>query len=329
MITSAQFAPALPNKPRILVLANQSKIEVIEALKNFRPWLSERAEIIGEPDTCTMNRTTIVDYVNQKPDIVFVLGGDGTLLSQARLLIGHNLPILGINFGKLGFLAEFRLDEVKDHWDDLVTGQLRCSKRMMLDVTVYAAGQAQWGGVHTDKPELDQLEAVYEMVAMNDAVVAAGPPFRMVDVELAIEPALTKSIATTFSGDGVVVATPAGSTAYNLAAGGPIVSPGIPGLCITALCPHSLAARPIVCHANSEVWLGMQSANRIEPDSPNADPIGTTLVLDGQKSFPLETGQQVRIRRHAHELTLIHNPTISYWTMLAHKMGWAAKPKSR
>ncbi|HEX7010748.1 MAG TPA: NAD(+)/NADH kinase, partial [Phycisphaeraceae bacterium] len=189
----------------------------------------------------------------------------------------------------------------------------RISRRMMIDVAAYPPGAPEWGGNGEPMPQ-----PLFRSVAMNDAVITAGPPYRMIELELAIEPSVSRTSATRFAGDGVIVATPSGSTAYNIAAGGPIVSPGIDGLCVTAICPQSLAFRPIVYSASSDTWVAVHRANA-----------GTTLVIDGQISCRLEVGQQVLIRRHDQSLQLVHNPSLSYWQMLASKMHWAARPRPR
>ncbi len=304
-----QAPSKLPERPRVLILANHSKQHVPQALRGFEPWLDERAEVVAEVDTAKMTR----DFVKTLPaaDLALVLGGDGTFLSQARATIDLDVPLLGINFGKLGFLAEFTIDSVKTHWDAVIGGRCRTSERVVLDVKVYPAGSPEWGD--NDEP---MPEPVFHAVAMNDAVVTSGPPYRMVEIELAIEPKLSHTSATRFAGDGVIISTPSGSTAYNMAAGGPIVSPGVDALTVTPICPQSLAFRPIVLNANYELWLAMHAVNA-----------GTTLVIDGQESFHLQAGQQILVTRHTHTVRLIHNPDYSYWTMLAQKMHWAARPR--
>ncbi|MCG8511790.1 MAG: NAD(+)/NADH kinase, partial [Rhodospirillales bacterium] len=215
----------------------------------------------------------------------------------------------------------FSLMDFQRHWQAVATRSCRMTRRMMLEVAVFDVGLPVCGGMLEQagngiKPELP--EPIFHAVALNDAVIAAGPPFRMIEVDLAIDPHVHGCKATTFNGDGVVVATPSGSTAYNLAAGGPIVSPGIDGVCVTVICPYSLAARPIVCPGSSDIWLSVNLANE-----------GSTLVLDGQESCKLHVGQQVLIRKHERPLTLIHNPELNYWTMLASKLRWAVAPTSQ
>ena len=302
------FFPGNP-RPRVLILANGRKEAVSDALAEFRPWLEPRARIVDERDTREVSRQAVSDL--PEADLALVLGGDGTLLSQARLLVDHGAPLLGVNFGKVGFLAEFSIESIKAHWEAIVGGQCRMSRRMMLDVAVFSDDAPEWGDNGATMPE-----PMFQTVAMNDVVVTAGPPYRMVEIELAIEPGRSRTSATTFMGDGVIVSTPSGSTAYNLAAGGPIVSPGIHGICVSAMCPQSLAFRPIVYNADCETWLAIRRANE-----------GTTLVIDGQESCMLEHGQQVRIVQYPRSLSLVHNPDFNYWKMLAHKMHWAARPR--
>ncbi|QQE12312.1 NAD(+)/NADH kinase [Planctomycetota bacterium] len=300
--------PEVPNKPRILILANRIKPQVVEAMHSFRPWLEDRAEIVAEPDTKMLFREDAAEL--PKADFAIVLGGDGTLLSQARTLVDLEIPMIGVNFGKVGFLAEFSIADIKRHWKCICSGGCRMSHRLMLDVMIFATGTPEWGDGEDEMPE-----PIFRSVSLNDAAVVAGPPFRMIEIELAIEPKITRSSATTINGDGLIVATPSGSTAYNLAAGGPIVSPGIDGICISAIAPQSIAFRPIVFDADCDVWLSLKHTNP-----------GTELVLDGQESCRLEQGQQILIKKHPRVLKLVHNPDMNYWGLLAKKMHWAARP---
>jgi len=303
-----QCLPACP-RPRVLILANHQKDGVSEALEHLTHWLRERADFVERIDTAKLTEQRVAAL--PEADLALVLGGDGTFLSQARLMIDKGVPLLGINFGKLGFLAEYTIEALERHWDALTRGECPMSPRIMVDVVVFDPATPDWGLNGGELPE-----PVYASGAMNDVVVTAGPPFRMIELGLAIEPTAEDTSATTFSGDGVIIATPTGSTAYNLAAGGPIVSPGIDAVCVSPLCPQSLAFRPIVYNANCETWLRIRKANE-----------GTTLMIDGQQSAALVPGQQVRITKHPRDVLLVHNPDWNYWSMLAHKMHWAAHPR--
>ncbi len=298
----------LPEKPDVLILANHSKGQVRDAIAEVISWLDGRATVVADVDTCEMTPGKAGALPNA--DLALVLGGDGTFLSQARVMIDRDVPLLGINFGKLGFLAEFTVDSLKTHWDAIIQGRCRTTERIVLDVTAYPPDSPRYGY------DGGMPDPVFQSVAMNDAVVTAGPPYRMIELGLAIEPEQSETRATRFSGDGLIISTPSGTTAYNLAAGGPIVSPGIKALTVTPICPQSLAFRPIVTKATSDIWLRLHSVNE-----------GTTLVIDGQESCRLEAGQQIHLIRHPSTVCLIHNPDYNYWSMLAEKMQWAARPR--
>jgi len=283
---------------RVVLLSNTSKPAVVDALATFRPWLSQRAEIVLDTDSRAEKK---IDA--ERVDLVIVLGGDGTLLAQARRAVDLGAPIVGVNLGKLGFLAEFSLDELKAQWD-LVSGN-RCpiDERVMIDATVFAPGG--------DEP-------TFRSLAMNDCVITAGPPYRMIELELTIGPDRRKSGGTVFGGDGVIVATPTGSTAYNASAGGPIVAPDVEAIVVTPICPQSLAFRSILAHGNDEVAIKLHQANQ-----------GTTLVIDGQVQHPMETGSVLRIRTYDKRIRLVTNPAVGYWKRLAKKMHWAARPRKQ
>jgi len=300
----------MSTKTRLLIMANKSKPSVLGALEALRPWLAQRATVVAEPDIADMDGVRPADL--PPADLVVVLGGDGTILAQVRHTMSLNVPIVGVNFGKLGFLAEFSLEEFQSDWDEIVTGQCPTSRRTLIEARVFTEGALDCRLNH-----LDSEHEKARSVALNDAVITAGAPFRMIDMELAIDPSRSQPYVTRLSGDGVIVSTPSGSTAYNLSAGGPIVSPDLDSLCITPICPHSLAFRPIVVDAGCGIGIRVLAANA-----------GTTLVVDGQLSLPLQDQEQVFIHRLPQTLTLIQNPRLNYWQMLAKKMRWAARPRS-
>jgi len=265
---------------------------------------------VAEPDFTTLARSKIVG-VWPDADLVVVLGGDGTMLAVAEHAADKDLPMLGINFGKLGFLAEFNLQDLQGSWDLIVSGRCRTSRRLMLEVTVFDAQ-----GAECVMNQLDEPHQQFRAVALNDAVITAGQPFRTIDLQLAINPSHEQTNDTICTGDGLIMATPSGSTAYNISAGGPIVSPGIDAFCITPICPHSLSFRPIVMNADGGIRVRVLRANE-----------GTALVIDGRLPVKLQVNEQVFIRRHTKSLTLVNNPKLSYWQMLAKKMHWAARPR--
>ncbi len=282
---------------RVLLIANDHKPHVTEALVALRPWLAERAKIVAEY-LCDGNTQPIGEH---DVDLVIVLGGDGTLLGQARRIVDLDAPIVGVNFGKLGFLTEFSPEELRDHWDQISAPDTRISHRLMLQTQVF--------------DRADDTEPAFASLAMNDCVITAGPPFRMIDLELAINPDRHGDSGTTFGGDGVVIATPTGSTAYNASAGGPIIAPDVAAMVVTPICPQSLSFRAIVAHGEDHLHVLLRTANH-----------GTTLVIDGQVSRPLAGGARVHITTYPKRIKLVKNTQLGYWKRLAKKMHWAVGP---
>lgn len=290
-------------KPRILIVANLKKPSVVQALRECRPWLGDRAEIIDE-----INVYGDEPIAAQGADFAIVFGGDGTLLGLARRICEAQVPVVGVNFGKLGFLAPFTLTELRDQWERIAAGQCGVNERVMLEATVTNG---------------DGDKARFRSLAMNDVVVTAGPPFRMIELELTINPSpgardADRATGTRFAGDGVIIATPTGSTAYNLSAGGPIMAPDVDGLIVTPICPHTLSFRPLVLNADDHVALQLHEANE-----------GTTVVIDGQVPTPFAAGSTLAVGAYPKRLKLVQNPQLGYWKTLANKMHWAARPKYR
>lgn len=294
----------------VLLLVNRTKQAVVDALPDIRALITAHAHIVGELDSTTQ---PLADAMGA--DLILVLGGDGTLLSQARRCVHLNIPLLGVNLGRLGFLAEFDLPSFRDQAADILnTRPLTTRDRLMLRASIVT----QEGTIASTD------------LAMNDAVITAGPPYRMVEIGLRID----NRDGPTMRGDGVIVSTPTGSTAYNMSAGGPIVSPDVSAIVITPIAAHSLAFRPIVVPGDTPIEVRVRQANSMASrglsglaNDPSAAPaLGTTLVLDGQVHRPVKSGETVRIDRHPAPLRLVHNQRVSYWDTLIRKMHWAVTP---
>ncbi len=278
---------------RVLLLANDAKPKVRSALPTVRQFLAEHGvEVVDElthPDVAQSAYT-------RDADLLLVLGGDGTLLEWARKFVDHELPILGVNFGKLGYLAEFDLRSLIDLGPEIFArDSLPISELIVMEATVHPP--------LTSHPR-------FCGTAINDCVITAGRPFRMIDISLTID----GEAGPLLTGDGVIVSTPIGTTAYNVAAGGPIVSPHVEALTITPLAAHSLATRPVVVSANRAIEMELQGTNP-----------GTSLVLDGQIHHILQTGERIRLARYPKSAKLVRNPAGSYWKTLLTKMGWSAR----
>ncbi|HWE94368.1 MAG TPA: NAD(+)/NADH kinase [Tepidisphaeraceae bacterium] len=288
-------------KKRVFVVANLSKPSVAEALESLKPWLMERAALVGVESNCDY------DLAKLEADVILVLGGDGTLLSVARRLEGRQIPIMGVNFGRLGFLASFTPDTLRDSLEQYFREGLPIRARQMLEASVIPPSTiCTWC---SDEEIVRNRRFV--ATALNDAVVTAGPPFRM--VELAISADSDEGVK--YFGDGVIVSTASGSTAYNVSAGGPIINPDVECFCITPICPHSLSFRPVVVSSKSTVVIVAKRVNA-----------GTTLFCDGQASTPLSAGERVIIRRSKHDVLLVENPKEREWRSLAEKLNWAVSP---
>ena len=291
---------------RVLIVANLDKPRVAPAVDSLVPWCEGHVELVGVDDGDDVDLTTV------DADAIVVFGGDGTLLRVARRLKGRQIPVMGVNFGRLGFLAPFTPDEFRTHFPAFAAGKLPIEPRNMLNVSVVPPG------VEFDmmNPASIENHRKFGVLALNDAVVTAGRPFHMVDLELGTDGASDGDGGVRFYGDGLIVATASGSTAYNVSAGGPILSPPLKAMVITPICPHSLSFRPIVLSAYSRVSLTCRRVNE-----------GTTLVCDGEDTHNLDEGDQIILTGADKDVLLVTNPAARPWRALAEKLHWAATPK--
>ena len=278
------------NLPRLVIFGDHKKPQVAEAIGEFEAFAKGKARIVasGHIDECTADILKEVDFA-------VVFGGDGSIISAARNLSQSNVPVIGVNLGKLGFLAEFSVSELKDFFPTLTAGKTHVDKRMMLSCRV----------LNNDREK-------FCSVAINDVFIAAGPPFRIVELKIVVD---GQPIAGCVS-DGLIISTPTGSTAYNLSAGGPILSGKMEAMVITPICPHSLSFRPLVINADSTVEVFGIRVNE-----------GTTVSIDGQVSSRLSVGDVVRVERERSDFLIVNNPLRTQWDTLATKLSWAEKPK--
>lgn len=288
----------------VLLMVNRGKPLVMEALPRVRSLIERHGRLAAELDAVS----TPFEQPPPAADLVMVLGGDGTFLAQARRCLALNLPIIGVNFGNLGFLAEFDMPAFERQAASLLgDAPLELRDRMLIHAEVLRDLSRQSEAI------------VFAEPAVNDCVITAGPPFRMIELGLEID----GEPGPVLRGDGVIVSTPTGSTAYSVSAGGPIVSPEVRCISITPIAAHSLSFRPIVLPPTSDITLEVRRANGF----PSGDG-GTTLVLDGQVHVRLLQGDKVHFRRHTSCIRLVHNSDTDYWTTLMRKMHWAVKPGS-
>lgn len=276
-----------------MILADMDRPGVRAVVEELRQSLSTRIEIVYE---FKADDTPLPHDIN--PDVAIVVGGDGTLISQARRVADHEIPLVGVNIGRLGFLAEFDPQSLREHADVVFGLNPPIQHHMILSTTVLDATG----------------EIKSRTTAINDGVITAGEPHRMIELWLTIN----GEVGPVLNGDGMIVATPVGSTAYNVSAGGPIVHPMVEALTITPLAAHSLAFRPIVVSASFEIGVTLERANP-----------GTALVTDGQAASPLGPGDRVLFKPHDKRAKLVINPSTTYWRILLDKLRWAAPPTYR
>lgn len=225
----------------------------------------------------------------QTCDLICVFGGDGTFISIGRLMSGRCVPLLGFNIGHLGFLTEFKKSEMHEALNSAIRGELEISERKMLECTLMRG-----------------KKVIVSTPVVNDVVVSKGEIARIFDIEVNVD---GRSV-TKIRGDGLVVATPTGSTAYLLAAGGPIVEPTVPAIAIAAICPHSVTLRPLVIRDSSKVTL-----------IPLFKGGKVILTLDGQSSFDLELGDLIRVTRYEpNPLWILKSPKRDYYSLLREKL---------
>ena len=229
--------------------------------------------------------------IGKSAELVLVLGGDGTLIHAATVLQDRAVPILGVNMGNLGFMTEVPQSELYTALEEVLAGSARVSERMKLRVHLHR------NGTH---------ERAVDMEVLNDVVIAKGALSRMVEMEIRCSGAFV----STLRGDGLIVATPTGSTAYALAAAGPIMYPTMRGVILAPICPHTLTQRPLVVPdaENIEIWLKNDSE--------------VYLTLDGQKGLKLERGDRVQVKQSQNRVLLVRNPRMDFFGILRAKLRW-------
>jgi NAD+ kinase len=269
--------------------------EAQKAAKKLASWLESRSKkvFIDNETAAAINvqgyeRSEIVS----RAEMLIVLGGDGTLLSAARLVADahRDVPIFGVNLGSLGFMAEVSLDELYDNLEKAIAGKLETEDRMMLTASVLRDGKR-----------------VARYRVLNDAVINKGALARMMELKVSVN----EGHLTTLRADGLIVATPTGSTAYSLSAGGPIIHPTLHCFVLTPICPHTLSNRPIALPDSVVVTVCLTSQSE-----------DVALTLDGQIGFPLIPHDIVEIKKSRFKMKLIKHPTKSYYEILRTKLKW-------
>ena len=286
--------PAHPFR-NIGIISRPRRSNLAEVVPPLLSWLEERGtHVVYDQETATSltepSEGRSREQVAAASDLLLVLGGDGTLLAAARVAAPRGIPILPINMGSLGFLTSFMLEELYPALEDILAGRLTISERVMLHA------ELQRGDKILDK-----------QTVLNEVVINKGALARMIELELSID----KDFVCRYRADGLIVASPTGSTAYSLSAGGPIVHPSVESFIITPICPHTLSDRPVVVGDTSIIEVKLSAGTE-----------SVFLTLDGQKGIPLQATDRVRISRGQQRLKLIQTPHKSYFEILRNKLKW-------
>lgn len=268
--------------------------DVRHILKDLVTWLRERdKDVVFDGKTASLvgeHSTTKKTQIAARADMVLVLGGDGTMLNAARLVEEQGVPILGVNMGGLGFLTEVTLDQLFPTLERVFAGEFSLEDRLMLRAEIHRHG-----------------EHVAQATVLNDVVVSKGTLARMIEVQIAID----GRFVTSLRGDGVIVSTPTGSTAYSLSAGGPIIAPSVQALILTPICPHTLTHRPLLIPSNAMLEVTLTSKDE-----------GAMTTFDGQVGVAITQGDTVAVGASKHATRLIRFSDRTYYDVLRRKLKW-------
>jgi NAD+ kinase len=285
---------------RIGVIVKPHQPDALETLCRLTSWLGEHGitlvgpteverETIEHRTGCTID-VVLESELAEQVDLMLVLGGDGTMIATSRMIGDVQVPVIGVNYGGLGYLAEFPLEELFPALESILAGQYQVQQRLMLTVEL-------WRGE----------ELVTRNRVLNDVVVNKSALARIIEIEAY----LNEQFVNLFRADGLIVATPTGSTAYNLSAGGPIIYPSMNAVVITPICPFTLSNRPIVVPDDSMIEVRLVTEKE-----------EVALTLDGQVGVPLKAGDRAVIRKSKTAFNLVQPPNRNYFEVLRNKLKW-------
>jgi len=282
---------------RVAVVAKIGPPEGARLTAELADWLSQRGiEVVFNSETARALDRSDGPTQNRVPpdvDLAIVAGGDGTLLSVARSATPHEIPILGVNFGSLGFLTELQPNELFDGLEELLAGRYSIEERQTLRVRFHRGGRE-----------------VREYAVLNDAVITKSALARMVTIGVRVDDAHV----TTYTSDGLIVASPTGSTAYSLSAGGPILDPRMRAFVIAPICPHSMSYRPLVVPGGVCIEVSLHD-----------DDEEVYLTLDGQIGFPFAAADRLVVDTHPHPVRLVRVNGLSFFEVLRRKLRWGER----
>ncbi len=282
------------------IIGRLGSTQVLDTIRRLKRFLGDRHlhvildETIAEMMPGHGMQTSSKQRLGESCDLVIVVGGDGSLLGAARAMARPGVPVLGINRGSLGFLTDIRPDELEERVGEVLDGQYTLEKRFLLEALARRKDEAIGSGD-----------------ALNDVVLHPGKSTRMIEFELYID----GQFVCSQKADGLIIATPTGSTAYSLSAGGPIMHPKLDAIVIVPMYPHTLSSRPIVVDGNSELKIVVSPNMQIYPQ----------VSCDGQNHFTCAPGDTVTVRKKPHKLNLIHPLDHNYYEVCRTKLGWGSR----
>jgi NAD+ kinase len=278
------------------VISKPKIAEAPEIVRSLLEWLEKRGI------QCRCDRET-AEYAGNRPyfsreqlpegtDLIVVLGGDGTLLSAARVVAGSSIPLFAVNLGHLGFLTAIRVEDLYPELERALKGEHRIGRRRMVDCELVRDG-----------------EIIGAYSALNDVVITKSELARMIDLDAHVD----NHFVAAYKADGLIIATPTGSTAYSLSAGGPVIFPSVNAFCITPICPHMLTNRPVIVPDSSVIQILNHGEDR------------TYLTIDGQVGEPLSKGDRIVCRSSPKTIQLIRPPKMLFFDVLREKLKWVER----
>lgn len=285
---------------RVGVLIKPHQPDALKTICRLVEWCAPRGiKVVGGPRLdrariereagCAVETLEHAELV-KSVDLLVVLGGDGTMIATARMVGDHGTPVLGINYGTLGYLADFTHEEMIPALESILDGTYTLDHRLMLAAEVYRGGE----------------KLLHDRV-LNDVVISKSALARIIEIETVID----RKFVNCFRADGLIISTPTGSTAYNLSAGGPVIYPSMGAIVITPICPHTLSNRPLVVPDDVEFELTLKTPK---------EEVG--LTLDGQVGMPLEYEDRIVVRKSRMAFNLVQAHTRNYFDVLRNKLKW-------
>lgn len=281
---ATEWPSASHARPEVVLMGTPNRDRVTEELQRLRPVIASRASIVAVDTEFTY------DFHGKDHDLVIVLGGDGSILQAARQMAENQLPVLGINCGRLGFLAALSPDAFLESWPEVCCGGFEIVEHLMFRTSLFRDGKE----IHTQ-------------LGLNEAAILGGPPYSILDIDMYVD----GQLATTYRCDGLIISTPVGSTAHNMSAGGPILRKDLQAFVVSPISPHTLTYRSVV-----------DSAERIFELTVTNPQASTSVVVDGRVLGEIRSGDRVRIRRASQSFKMLSVPGQNDYRTLRDKLGW-------